>query len=145
MISSTISSFSLYTKGREFSKASDIHLPECSPMVCPEFWGVFTMAVEDIPNKAKKAKLSIILKMHFSTTLHILQNINHIYIRHYSNLQHHGAIPHGIDFNLLICFHIGQVQHYRPFSSCAPEEQQLITKKGKGKVTRMSRKDRDIG
>lgn len=86
--------------------------------------------------------------MQFSTTLHILQNINHIYIYIYildtipiCNIME----PHGIDFNLLICFHIGQVQHYRPLSSCAPEEQQLITKKGKGKVTRMSRKERDIG
>lgn len=50
-------SFSLYTKGRKFSKASHIHLPECSPMVCPEVLGVFTMAVEDVPNIAKKAKL----------------------------------------------------------------------------------------
>lgn len=46
--------FFLYTKGREFSKVSHIHLPDYSPMVCPKVLGIFTMAFEDVPNKAKK-------------------------------------------------------------------------------------------
>lgn len=92
-------SFSLYTKGREFSKASHIHLPECSPWSVQKFWLSLPWQLKMSQTKLRKQNYKYNIEdAIFNYTPYFAKYkpyiYIYIYIRHYSNLQHHGATWH---------------------------------------------------